>query len=173
MARTPKPQPLVTKETLQQMIQLAANRAEQKKIVGRALVALYQRQTPSEQSSETTKDSNSIGFSSADADVGSRCAKYFLQHQTLLDWMYGVWMQAGKGGYPRICRYSRQLNEIAEEKAARKRTLMQRRLEELKVTYGECVDSDDPSILQPIVDEMRSLEDRLGVSPYIIIGAVV
>lgn len=115
-----KPAPIVTRESLREMLD-AADRKQRAKIIGRALVRLYQRQTAAEQNAKTTTDHNSIGFASCDAEVGSRIAQSFLQYGTLLDWMVDVWMQAdSRTGFPRICKYHRQLNEVAVEVAAKR-----------------------------------------------------
>lgn len=109
-----KPESIVTRESFMSM--LIASRERQKKVVGRALVALYKRQTEDEKTSLQTKHDNSRGFSAPDAKSGTLCAKYFLRHGTLQDWQFANWMREEKG-LPRIAKYVRQLNEIALAKA--------------------------------------------------------
>ena len=88
-------------------------------VVGRALVALFKAgQTDSERSGNTAEVFNGIGFSGADARSASITAKYFIKHGKLLDWQIESWIKPAKNGYPRICKYARQLNDIAEAKAA-------------------------------------------------------
>lgn len=115
-----KPAPLVTRESLQAMLD-AADQKQRAKIIGRAVYRLYQRQTAAEQNSKATTDHNSIGFASCDAEVGTRIAESFLKYGTLLPWMVDLWMKPdARTGFPRICKYHRQLNEVAVEVAARR-----------------------------------------------------
>jgi len=51
--------------------------------VERAMVAIYNRQTADEQSAQDTKHSNGIGFSGADARLGSYYAKWVLSGKNL------------------------------------------------------------------------------------------
>ena len=86
--------------------------------IGKALVAIFNFQTEDEKSSNSTDNSNQIGFSGSDAKDGSITAKYFLKHGTLLDWMVERWTRDFRGS-PRITKYARQLNIVAESKAAK------------------------------------------------------
>lgn len=168
---------IVTKQTLNVLLN-QADKAKKIQIVGRALVALFERQTDAEKSADATTNLNGIGFASSDARSGSLTAKSFLKNKTLLDWQLDRWMAPQRDGFPRICKYVKQLNEIAVAKAAKAAPAAEpqepeARLQALRIQYGECVDSDDPAILTPIVTEMRALEKSLGVAPYFIQGAVV
>lgn len=116
MAKQPA---IVTKQSLAAMLHAAPTVERQAQIIGRALVALFDRQTASEQSANTTDQNNNIGFAGCDALSGSLTAKSFIKRGTLESWQVQKWMQVSRG-YPRICKYARQLNEIALEKAARK-----------------------------------------------------
>jgi hypothetical protein len=108
--------PIVTKDSL--MALLSASPERQAQVVGRALIALFRRQTDAEQAKNTTDIWNDVGFQGSDAKSGSIGAKYFLKHGTLLDWQVAKWLKPqGAKGYPRIVKYSRQLNEIANAKA--------------------------------------------------------
>lgn len=107
---------LVTKESLAALIN-TADEAKKIKIVGRALVALLERQTKDEQQSNDTHQHNTVGFSSADGKSGTLTAKSYLKSKTLLPWQLERWTRPASNGLPRICKYARQLNEIAEEKA--------------------------------------------------------
>lgn len=89
--------------------------AHVKQVVGRALVALFDRQTRAEQKGNNVQNSNMLGFSGVDAKSGSITAKYFIKHKTLEDWQLETWMRDFRG-HPRITKYARQLNEIAIEK---------------------------------------------------------
>ena len=111
--KTPK---LVTRESLQQMLE-NDNQKYVQAVVGRALVAIFKRQTESEQSSNDTREWNAIGFSGADAFSGSLTAKYWMKHKRLEDWMLEKWLRKGTSGYARLCKYHKQLNEIATERS--------------------------------------------------------
>ena len=88
-------------------------------VVGRALVAIFKSgQTESERSGNTAEVFNGIGFSGADARSGSITAKYFIKHGKLLDWQVEQWTKPAKNGYPRLCKYVKQLDAIAQAKAA-------------------------------------------------------
>lgn len=94
------------------------DRQRQIKIVGRALVALFNRQTDDEKDVNDTREHNSVGFSGSDGKSGSLTAKYFLKYGTLLDWQVDKWLKPARNGMPRICKYHKQLNDIATAKAA-------------------------------------------------------
>jgi hypothetical protein len=51
--------------------------------VERAIVAIYNRQTADEKSSQNTTHSNGVGFSGADASLGSYYAKWILSGRNL------------------------------------------------------------------------------------------
>lgn len=107
---------LVTKESLQQM--LNDPRPEYvMAVVGKALVALFARQTKDEQSVNTTKVHNNIGFTGSDARSGSISAKYYIKNHRLEGWMVEKWLKQGKNNYSRLTKYHSQLNQIAIEKA--------------------------------------------------------
>jgi len=112
MKRTPK---LVTRDSLRSMLS-NPDRAYVERVVGRALVALLRRQTQDEQRVNTTNVHNTIGFSGADAYGGSLTAKSFMKNGGLLDWQLAKWTKVARNGYPRLCKYARQLNEIALSK---------------------------------------------------------
>ena len=105
---------LVTKESLIALLETSAEKKIQ--VIGRALVALLNRQVEDEQRTAQTGLHNGIGFQPADAYGGTLTAKYFLKHGTLLEWQVEKWMKPTATGLPRIVKYSRQLNEIANEK---------------------------------------------------------
>lgn len=109
---------IVTPQILLSML-TTQDRQRQIKIIGRALVALFNRQTEDEKSVNDVKDANSRGFSGADAKSGSLTAKYFLKHRTLLDWQIDKWLKPTRNGMPRICKYHKQLNEVAMTRASK------------------------------------------------------
>lgn len=84
-------------------------------VLGRALVAIYNNQTDDEQFAFATKELNGRGFTAYDAKLGTQAAIMFIATGTLPEWLARVWL-VEKAGYPRICKYVRQLNEIANAK---------------------------------------------------------
>lgn len=82
-------------------------------VVGRALLAIYRLQIASEQRSGTTCLRNGVGFSKPDARTGSIGAKAFEATGKVPDWVAKIWISQDKSGFPRICKYARQLNKIS------------------------------------------------------------
>lgn len=123
MARQSTTPQLVTRQSLQLMINQAQATNDQQRladIIGRALVVLFERQTASEQRRNDTENRNDVGFSSNDGKSGCITAKSYLKHRTLQDWQVQEWTREWRGtGYAKICKYARQLNEAAVEKARR------------------------------------------------------
>ncbi len=111
-----KTKPIVTRQSLLTMLQ--ADKERQIQVVGRALVALFRRQTEDERTANATKHDNSVGFSAPDAKSGTLSAKAFMKHGTLEDWQLAKWMRL-ENGRPRIVKYADQLNQIALEKRAK------------------------------------------------------
>jgi hypothetical protein len=103
--------PVVTKEWLLNKIKENPN-----KVVGRALLAIYKNQTQLEQVHSTTNVHNGIGFAKPDARVGTIGARMFQAHGVLQDWCLKLWLHPTKDGFPRICKYANQLQQIAETK---------------------------------------------------------
>ena len=108
---------IVSQNSLQLMLE-AASPEKRVAIIGRALVALFNRQTETEKTINDTTQWNKVGFSGADGKSGSLTAKYYLKHGTLLDWQVERWMKPQRNGYARLCKYHKQLNEIATRKMA-------------------------------------------------------
>lgn len=107
---------LVTKESLQNMLD-EANFDRQQHIIGRALVAIFSRQTASEQSALQTDEDNGVGFAGCDATGGSLTAKSYMKRKALLQWQVDKWTKVSPtSGFARICKYANQLNQIANEK---------------------------------------------------------
>jgi len=105
---------IVTRESITEMLNNPNPRYVQT-VIGRALVALLKRQTASERNSNSTNEHNAVGFSSVDARSGSLTAKYWMKHNKLEDWMVNQWTRPYRG-HPRLSKYHRQLDEIAESK---------------------------------------------------------
>lgn len=85
-------------------------------VLGHALVALFQRQTRDEQSTNQTNKTNNVGFAGSDARTGSISAKYYIKYKTLLPFTVETWLRPNANGRRRICKYSKQLQRIAQEK---------------------------------------------------------
>lgn len=106
---------LVTKDSMVELLS-DPNKKFIEAVIGRAILALYNRQTASEQNSHITKEANGIGFTSYDAEIGSKTAECWKNKGTLEFWMVRYWTKKGKAGFPAVSRYHKQLNEIALEK---------------------------------------------------------
>lgn len=104
---------IVTRATL---MTLLSDEKKRPHVIGRALVALFHKQTRTEQVANHTDNLNFVGFSGSDARDGSITAKYYLKHGTLLPWQIENWMKPFRG-FPRITKYARQLNDIATDRA--------------------------------------------------------
>jgi len=76
--------------------------------VCRAVVALYRRQTASEQSQYSTQEQNGRGFNASDAPMCTRVAKKLLAEHDLDDEELGETRH-------RMLKYTNQLLEIAVE----------------------------------------------------------
>lgn len=117
MAKRKKVKQVVTRDSLRKMLE-NPNRKYVETVVGRALVALLKRQTDDEQRAADTRIVNGIGFTGADAYGGTLTAKSYIKRKALVDWQLEKWTKPAKNGYPRLCKYAKQLNEIALEKGA-------------------------------------------------------
>lgn len=84
--------------------------------IGRALLAIYQRQTFNEMHGTHTEEANGIGFSKPDARTGSIGARQFKENGIIDPWLIKLWSKEARDGFPRICKYIGQLNAIAEER---------------------------------------------------------
>ena len=103
---------LVTRESLSVLLE-----KNPEQVVGRALVAIFKAgQTEDERSDNTASVFNGVGFSGADAHSACITAKYFIKHGKLLDWQIESWIKPAKNGFPRLCKYVKQLDAIAQAK---------------------------------------------------------
>ena len=89
------------------------------KAVARALVVLNERQTATERSAESTINDNGVGFTPADARMGTSMAQFYTKFGRLSEKQLAYWRKPNAKGVPRICKYAGQLLEIALEKAKR------------------------------------------------------
>lgn len=195
MAKRSKKIKLVTAESLQELLGRKDIRI---RVIGRALVCLFNRQTESEKNRNVTTEHNLIGFTEADARSGCISAKYFLKHDTLENWQIEMWTKKNKNGVMRLAKYWKQLNEEAIKKANDKprkeatrfrpphagedmgnyyeeKMVWEERYDWYKTIKGEyelAVDSDDINMIKPIVDKLREMEKELGLPRYDIHGSV-
>lgn len=107
-----KAKAIVTRESIQSMLN-NPNPDYVALVVGRALVRLFERQTEAEKASNDTNVDNGIGFAGCDARTGTLSAKYFLKHKTLQAWQVERWTKVEASGFAKLCKYHRQLNEVA------------------------------------------------------------
>lgn len=109
---------IVTRDSLQAMLDNASTFERRAQIVGRALLVLFRKQTQVERDVNTTNVHNNVGFTGADGRSGCITAKSFIKRGTLQEWQVERWMRKGKNGYSRIVKYHAQLNEAAQLKCA-------------------------------------------------------
>lgn len=88
------------------------------KAVGRALVALLDRQTSDEAASATTKHVNGRGFSAFDAPHMTAMAREFMREGVLKEHTLRYLRTPARGKTPRICAYARQLAEVAARRTS-------------------------------------------------------
>ena len=125
------------------------------KAIARALLVLNERQTQDEQASEVTKYDNGIGFTGADARMGTSMAQFFAARGYLTDKQLAYWKKPNKNGVWRICKYAGQLLEIANEKAA----IMQRKLDvSLSTDLGNLM--EEKMVLEEMYDAANERDDE-------------
>lgn len=83
-------------------------------VVGRALVALLDRQTASEQNSQMTLEWNGVGFNAFDAEIMTSMAEFYRDKGYLTPKQH-KFLTSGteKRPAPRIAKYAGQLADIA------------------------------------------------------------
>ena len=151
-----------TKESIVQLLKT------NDKAVARALLILTARQTSDEQAMEGTKYVNGKGFRPQHAKMGTSMAKFYQKNSYLTPKQIAYWRVSDRTGTPRICLYAGQLLEEAKIKAAipmpvditEGRDLgndMERKM--ILVEYlGDVMDSDDPAIIDPVVNEIDEID---------------
>jgi hypothetical protein len=92
------------------------------KAVCRAIVVLYNRQTATEQSLQTTSEANGRGFTGFDGKIGASMAQFYLRNGYLSPKQIAVWRKRDKRGNMKIARYWKQLLEEAQAKQSAKAT---------------------------------------------------
>lgn len=88
--------------------------------VGRALVALNEKQTDSEQTQERTIVHNLQGFMVDHAERGTSMANYYKRNGFLTQKQLAFWRKETPSGRMRIAIYAAQLLKIAKEKKKKK-----------------------------------------------------
>lgn len=87
-----------------------------RKAVMRALVVLNERQTETEQSAGSTINRNGMGFTPADAYMGTSMAQFVIKNGFLTDKQLNYWLKPNSKGIERILKYAGQLMEISKQK---------------------------------------------------------
>jgi hypothetical protein len=148
--------------------------------VAKALVALNERQTYTEQNAQSTINHNGVGFTPADARMGTSMATFFLKRGYLTPKQIAYWRKPNAKGVPRICKYAGQLVEVANEKAksATAKTIKQaaptvdvgnlmeekmvldERIGNLRYEIGMYMDSDDEAGIAEMNAELKAMEGR-------------
>lgn len=106
---------MVTKDSLKKMLS-NPNPLYVQTVIGKALYVMYNNQTLEEQHNATTNENNGTGFTGFDAKSGTLTVLFYKRHKRLESWMIAKWLKLDKKGYPRLCKYHRQLNIAAEIK---------------------------------------------------------
>lgn len=123
------------------------------KAIARALLVLNERQTQDEQASEVTKYDNGVGFTGADARMGTSMAQFYAARGYLTVKQLSYWKKPNKNGVWRICKYAQQLLDIANEKAA----AMQRKMDvSLSTDLGNLMEE------KIVVEEMYDAANARG-----------
>ena len=99
-----------TKDTIREMLR------NNDRAVGRALIALAERQTADERRDETTRHHNNMGFMPAHAARGTSMARYFQRHGQLTPRQLAWWRVVTPSGKMRIEVYASQLLLVAKAK---------------------------------------------------------
>jgi hypothetical protein len=84
--------------------------------IGRGLIALNKRQTAAERATKEVLRDNARGFTPYDAQMGTDMANFYAQRNMLTKKQLDYWRKPNSQGIPRICKYWKQLVEIAREK---------------------------------------------------------
>jgi hypothetical protein len=85
------------------------------KSVARALVAINEKQTRVEQNTQSTRNNNGVGFTPADAFMGTSMAQFYSRNGFLSEKQLAYWKRTNAKGVPRIAKYAGQLLTIAQE----------------------------------------------------------
>lgn len=104
----------MTKFTKQYILNLIDTRDD---AVTRGLVAIYNRQTQDEQSTESTNKLNGMGFNGTDAAFGSSLAKQIIKWESDRRYPTPLSRTQLEKGRKMLRKYAGQLAKVANEKA--------------------------------------------------------
>lgn len=152
---------IVTRDNLRELL-LGADEERRMHIIGRALVVLYNRQTADEKRVMDTKESNGIGFAGCDAKQGSYGAQQYIRTQKIDKYQVQAWMRMSRGA-PRICKYNRQLNEAAVERAGKVAEHRAALLAQLEQQYTDAVHQGEPALIADLSNQVSELKKRMGI----------
>lgn len=141
--------------TKQEIVQLLISNP---KAIARALVVLNERQTLSEQSAETTINHNGVGFTPADARMGTSMAQFYTKRGYLSEKQIAYWLKPNVRGVPRICKYAGQLVEIA----AAKKAMEERVAEKTEFARQEARQEAVAQDIGNMAEELMVLEEMLA-----------
>ena len=152
------------------------------KAIARALVVLNERQTVTEQSAESTINHNGVGFTPADARMGTSMAQFYAKRGYLTEKQLAYWKKPNVRGVWRICKYAGQLLEIAQQKAqaakmmepaaapaddvgnmAKELMVLEDQYENLRFDYNDTLDADDDRLTGSIVGQMEAVAERIAL----------
>ena len=152
------------------------------KAIARALVVLNERQTVIEQSAESTINHNGVGFTPADARMGTSMAQFYAKRGYLTEKQLAYWKKPNVRGVWRICKYAGQLLEIAQQKAqaakmmepaaapaddvgnmAEELMVLEDQYENLRFDYNDTLDADDDRLTGSIVGQMEAVAERIAL----------
>lgn len=135
--------------------------------VARALVVLNERQTATEQVSESTINHNGEGFRPCNARMGTSMANFYLRNGYLTPKQVAYWRMPIKTGQMRIEVYAGQLHQIAKAKESAKWQQQQdvgNLAEQLMVAeemYNSYLDSDDFPTLEKMAEDIARLKSQI------------
>jgi hypothetical protein len=141
------------------------------KAIARALIVLNERQTAYEQSAESTVNANGVGFTPADARMGTSMAQFYAKRGYLTEKQLAYWKKPNVRGVWRICKYAGQLLDIANQKAKAARMMEPKPVgdvsnmsEELMVLeeMRDNFEGDDFGRYEAICEKIAFLQKEIG-----------
>ena len=148
------------------------------KAIARALVVLTERQTAVEQSAEQTINRNGVGYTPADAHMGTSMSQFYQRRGYLTEKQLAYWKQPNAKGVWRICKYAGQLLEIAQQKAkaakmmepvddvgnmAEELMVLEEQYANLQFTFNDTLDADDDRLTGSIFGQMEAVAERIAL----------
>lgn len=133
------------------------------KAIARALVVLTERQTAVEQNAEQTINRNGVGYTPADAHMGTSMSQFYQRRGYLTEKQLAYWKKPNKNGVWRICKYAGQLLEIAQQKAAAAKMMEERIAEKTAFAQKEARQEQAAFDVGNMAEELMILEEELGL----------